>query len=62
MNWLVSTTHPSLATYVSMIAGFNASPTESSLKLCRLLIRYAKGTIGITLIKRHDDKSGYSVQ
>ena len=62
MNWLVSTTHPSLATYVSMIAGFNASPTESSLKLCRLLIRYAKGTIGRTLIKRHDDKSGYSVQ
>ena len=62
MNWLVSTTHPTLATYVSIIAGFNSTPTESSLKLCRLLIRYTKGTIGRKLIKRHDDKTGYCVQ
>ena len=62
MNWLVSTTHPTIATYVSILAGFNSTPTESSLKLCRLLIKYTKGTMGRRPIKRHDDKSGYSVQ
>lgn len=59
--WLASTTHAPIATAVSILGSFNAKPTETSLKMCKNMLRYLKGTIDRRLVKRSGNHEGLKV-
>ena len=56
--WLASTTHAPIATTVSILGSFNGKPTPTSLKMCKNMLRYLKGTRQRRLVKKAGNKEG----
>ena len=59
--WLASTTHAPIATTVSILGSFNGKPTPTSLKMCKNMLRYLKGTRQRRLVKKAGNKEGLVV-
>ena len=56
--WLASTAHAPIATTASILGSFNEKPTPTSLKMCKNMLRYLKGTRLRKLVKKAGNKKG----
>lgn len=61
-NWLVQTTHPTLATATSILAGYSKAPPETADALLQHYLRYLKRASSFGLVNDPTNRSGYKVQ
>ena len=61
INWLSSTTHPSLALAHSILASFSAHPTKGALDLLKGVLRYSKSVMTKGLMSNPYNREGFRV-
>jgi len=60
-NWLVQTTHPTLATATSVLAGYSKAPPETADGILQHYLRYLKRAARFGLVNDHTNKEGFVV-
>jgi hypothetical protein len=61
-NWLSQTTHPTLATATSILAGYSKSPTTSCVPVLHHYLRYLQHAKDYALINRPGNTEGLTVE
>ena len=61
-NWLSQTTHPTLATATSILAGYSSAPTEASTPVLQHFMRYWQHAKEYALINRPGNNEGLTVE
>ena len=60
-NWLVQTTHPTLATSTSILSSYNKAPPDTAGPVLQYYLRYLQRAKDFALINRPENLNGFEV-